>query len=120
MLPPLAYWQIQASRDGVVWDRTQTWVEAAAASAPATTEALLHSFLCGSAAMQGLSSSLASECADDGGYEHGDGGEEHHMLSSLRPGGTGRHDDVTLNLSGGRAVVAIAWGRVDEAHLYCC
>lgn len=41
--------QVQASGVGIVWERTQAWVTAAAQLAPATTEALLHSFICSTA-----------------------------------------------------------------------
>jgi hypothetical protein len=41
--------QVQASGARIVWERTQAWVTAAAQHAPATTEALLHSFICSTA-----------------------------------------------------------------------
>lgn len=37
--------QAQGAQAGVGWARTKAWVETAAAEAPMTTEALLHSFI---------------------------------------------------------------------------
>lgn len=46
-------WQVQATQRGLVWERTKSWVQAAAEVAPMTTEALLHSFLTSSDSLPG-------------------------------------------------------------------
>lgn len=45
--------QVQVAYRGVVWERTKSWIQAAAEVAPLTTEALLHSFLTSSDALPG-------------------------------------------------------------------
>lgn len=45
--------QVQPVRAGVGWVRTKAWVETAAAEAPLTTEALLHSFITSSDSLPG-------------------------------------------------------------------
>lgn len=45
--------QVQAAQAGVGWARTREWVETAAAKAPLTTEALLHSFITSSDSLPG-------------------------------------------------------------------
>lgn len=44
---------MQVAYRGVVWERTKSWIQAAAEVAPLTTEALLHSFLTSSDALPG-------------------------------------------------------------------
>lgn len=44
---------MKAPVSGLVWDRTKSWVQAAAEVAPLTTEALLHSFLTSSESLPG-------------------------------------------------------------------
>lgn len=43
--PPPRPQQVQSARKGIAWQRTKWWIETAAAVAPLTTEALLHSFV---------------------------------------------------------------------------
>lgn len=45
--------QVQPAQAGVGWARTKAWVETAAAEAPSTTEALLHSFITSSDSLPG-------------------------------------------------------------------
>lgn len=51
--PMIAGVQVQAAQAGVGWARTREWVETAAAKAPLTTEALLHSFITSSDSLPG-------------------------------------------------------------------
>ena len=67
--------QVQAAQAGVGWVRTKEWVSTAAARAPMTTEALLHSFITSSDSLPGSTSpawlqegGLATSRAGEGAF----------------------------------------------------
>eukprot|EP00879_Flechtneria_rotunda_P007045 GHRR01007395.1.p1 GENE.GHRR01007395.1~~GHRR01007395.1.p1 ORF type:complete len:1449 (+),score=535.85 GHRR01007395.1:542-4348(+) len=64
--------KVRPPPQGLIWERTKAWIESAAAAAPMTTEALLHSFLTSSKSLPGATSPawLAGESIGGAEYAH--------------------------------------------------